>query len=106
VEQGRLASLKYGCVKCHSVDGSPHIGPTWLDMYHRQEQLEGGKTVLVDEAYITESMMDPKSKVVAGFQPVMPSFSGQITPPETAAIIEYIKSLRSDRLAQEAQKNP
>ncbi len=97
-EQGRLLSLRHGCVKCHTADGSRHIGPTWLDLYGREEKLESGDTVRVDEAYMTESMMEPRAKVVAGFQPVMPSFRGALSPPETAALVEYMKSLRSDRV--------
>jgi cytochrome c oxidase subunit 2 len=46
------------------------------------------------EEYITESMMDPAKKVVAGFEPVMPSYLGKIEPAETAAIIEFIKTLQ------------
>jgi cytochrome c oxidase subunit 2 len=53
-----------------------------------------GREVLVDEAYLTESMMDPRAVIAAGFQPVMPSYQGALTPAETAAILEYIRSLR------------
>src|SRR5207302_5689742 len=56
VADGRRQAAKQGCLKCHSIDGSPHIGPTWLDLYPRKEKLEDGSTVLVDEGYITESM--------------------------------------------------
>ena len=38
----------------------PHIGPTWLDLYRRRETLESGEAVVADEAYLTESMMDPR----------------------------------------------
>jgi len=98
VEQGRRLAVAFACVKCHTIDGSPHIGPTWLDLYHRQERLANGDTVEVDEGYITESMMDPRAKVVAGFNPVMPTFQGRLDGPDTAAIVEYIKSLRSERI--------
>jgi cytochrome c oxidase subunit 2 len=98
VEQGRTLFTSQGCAKCHSVDGSSHIGPTWLDLYRRRELTTEGKIVEADEAYLTESMMDPKAKVVSGFEPVMPSFLGKLTPPEVAALVEYIKSLRSDRV--------
>jgi len=97
VEQGRAAAVRNGCLKCHSVDGSPHIGPTWLDLYGRTETMTTGEKILAEEAYLTQSMMDPLAYVVAGFQPVMPSFMGLISPAETAALLEYIKSLRSDR---------
>ena len=45
--------------------------------------------------YLTESMMDPRAKIVAGFEPVMPSFEGRLSAGETAAIVEYIRSLKS-----------
>jgi len=106
VEQGRRLAQEQGCVKCHSIDGTRHIGPTWLDLYHRKEKLQDGKTVDVDEAYITESMMDPLAKVVAGFQPVMPSFENKLAGPEVAAIVEYIKSLQSDAVRTGASEGP
>ncbi|HXU69307.1 MAG TPA: cytochrome c oxidase subunit II [Polyangia bacterium] len=93
--QGQKLAESAGCFKCHSTDGSPHIGPTWLDMYMRKETLENGQIQLADEAYITESMMDPKAKQVKGYQLVMPSYHGRLEGPESAAIVEYIKSLRS-----------
>lgn len=98
VEQGRILATAQGCTRCHSVDGSNHVGPTWLDLYRRREVLAGGETVEADEAYLTESMMDPRAKVVSGFDPVMPSFRNKLSPPEVAALVEYIKSLRSDRV--------
>lgn len=106
VEQGRLLALRHGCVKCHSLDGSPHIGPTWMDLYKRKERLEDGSSIVADEPYLTESMMDPRAKIVAGFQPVMPTFRNELSPPETAALVEYIKSLRSDQVAQVPSEGP
>jgi cytochrome c oxidase subunit 2 len=104
--QGERVAAQAGCLKCHSVDGSPHIGPTWLDLYHRVETMTTGEKVVANEAYLTESMMDPLARVVAGFNPVMPSFQGQLTPAETAAIIEFIKSLRSGQLVKVPAKGP
>lgn len=101
VEQGRRIALREGCVRCHTADGTPHIGPTWLGLYRRVERLQTGETVVADEAYLTESMMDPLAKVVAGFTPVMPAFQGKLTAPEVAALVEYIKSLGTERLARE-----
>jgi cytochrome c oxidase subunit 2 len=95
VAEGRRQAAKAGCLKCHSIDGSAHIGPSWLDLYQRVETLESGQTVTVDETYITESMMEPKKKQVAGFPLVMPSYFGKLSAPETASIVEYIKSLRA-----------
>jgi cytochrome c oxidase subunit II len=95
VTEGRRLAITQGCLKCHSIDGSAHIGPTWLDLYRRTEHLANGATIVADEAYLTESMMDPRAKQVAGFDLVMPSSLGKLESSETAAIVEYIKSLRT-----------
>jgi cytochrome c oxidase subunit 2 len=96
VDQGRRVAADSGCLKCHTLDGTKHIGPTWLDLYHRKERLSDGTEVDVDEAYLTESMMEPGAKIVAGYQNVMPSFQGKLAAPEIAALVELIKSLQSD----------
>ena len=115
VAQGQRVAAEKGCFRCHTVQpvpltgggmGEQHIGPTWVDLYQRQTKLVTGQTILADEAYLTESMMDPMAKIVAGYQPVMPSYQGQLTGPEAAAIVEYIKSLRSDRVQTTSLQGP
>ena len=91
--QGMAKAAQYGCLRCHSLDGTPHIGPTWKGSFGHTVRLADGSSVKVDAAYITESMMDPPKRVHAGFQPVMPSFQGLIPPGDVAAIVELIKSL-------------
>jgi cytochrome c oxidase subunit 2 len=93
VREGLKAATVRGCMRCHTVDGSPHIGPTWRGLFGKMETMSDGSTVRVDEAYITQSMMDPEARLVAGYPPVMPSYQGEISAPETAAIIEYMKTL-------------
>jgi cytochrome c oxidase subunit 2 len=95
IQEGERVAADQGCLKCHSVDGSRHIGPTWINLYGRVEKLQTGKTVIADEAYLTRSMMDPAADLVAGYQNVMPTYQGKLAPPEAAAIVEYIKSLRT-----------
>ncbi len=96
VEQGKRVAVEQGCLKCHSTDGTRHIGPSWMDLYHRREKLTTGALIDADEAYLTRSMMDPALEIVDGYQPVMPGFEGKISGPEVAALVEYIKSLQSD----------
>ncbi|MGZ6140864.1 MAG: c-type cytochrome, partial [Myxococcaceae bacterium] len=111
VEQGKRVAMDQGCLRCHSInsavnDTEQHIGPTWVDLYQRPTRLSTGETIVADEAYLTESMMDPNAKLTAGYQPIMPSYQGKLTGPDTAAVVEYIKSLRSGRTATQAVKGP
>lgn len=94
-EQGQKVAAEVGCFKCHTVNGEPHIGPTFLGLYGRQATLQDGSGIRADEAYITQSMMDPGAHLVSGFPNAMPTFQGKLTGPQTAAIVEYIKTLRT-----------
>jgi cytochrome c oxidase subunit 2 len=99
----RVAQIR-GCTRCHTSDGTPHIGPTWANLYGSVVPLEGGGSARIDEAYITESMMDPHVKVHQGFPPVMPSYQGLLSAPETGALIEYIRLLRDE--PRELRRSP
>ena len=89
---GRIAAER-GCLRCHTVDGAPHLGPTWAGVYGADVPLEGGGTIRADEAYLTESMMDPERRLHAGYQPIMPPYRGLLDGAEVAALVEYIRSL-------------
>jgi cytochrome c oxidase subunit 2 len=91
---GTRVAADLGCLRCHTLDGSPHIGPTWAGLYRATVPVADGATVVADEAYLTESMMDPQARLHAGYQAVMPSYLGLMSPAQTAAIIELMKTLR------------
>jgi cytochrome c oxidase subunit 2 len=93
VRLGEEIAAQQGCLRCHTLDGSPHIGPTWAGLYRSLIPVDRGAPVVADEAYLTESMMDPLAKLHRGFAPVMPSYHGLLTPAETAAIVQLIKAL-------------
>jgi cytochrome c oxidase subunit 2 len=93
-EQGKGVFDSKGCFACHSVDGTAKIGPTLLKSFGRNEALQDGKTVTVDENYIRESLMDPQAKILKGFPPSMPTFRGLLTDDEVNALIAFIKSLK------------
>jgi len=88
------------------VDGTRHIGPTWTLLYGRSEKLVTGKTIVADEGYLTKSIMDPGADVVAGYQHVMPTYQGRLSPPEIAAIVEYIKSLSTQAIRSGPSEGP
>ncbi|HEY1553117.1 MAG TPA: cytochrome c oxidase subunit II [Kofleriaceae bacterium] len=101
---GRVIAAEHGCLRCHTLDGTPSIGPTWLASFGRTRRLADGSDVLIDEQYLTESMMEPNSQIAAGFQPVMPSYRGQLAPFDVAAIVELIRSLRDAAPFREEQQ--
>jgi cytochrome c oxidase subunit II len=96
-EMGERVAVDKGCLRCHTTDGTPHIGPTFAGTFMREVLLDDGRRIVADEAYLTESMMDPAAKVRAGFEPVMPSYRGLLTAAETGALVEFIRSLREVR---------
>ncbi|MCH7493281.1 c-type cytochrome [bacterium] len=92
VERGALLATAKGCSVCHSTDGTRVIGPTWQGLLGREERMVDGSTLVVDEAYIRESITDPTAKVVdtfvAGMMPKTP-----LTDDELDALVAYIMSL-------------
>jgi len=92
-EWGAELYTKNACVTCHSADGAAGAGPTFKGIWGTQEPLADGTTVLVDENYIRESILEPGAKVVSGFQPVMPTYTGILDDEQISALIAYIKSL-------------
>jgi cytochrome c oxidase subunit 2 len=92
-EAGELLYRQRGCPQCHSVDGTPGIAPTFLGLFGGTETLTTGEQVLVDENYVRESILNPRERVTAGYDPVMPTYQGRMRDEEIAAIIEYLKTL-------------
>lgn len=91
LEKGRLLVENHGCSACHSQDGSASLGPGWKGLYGRTEQLADGTSVLVDDAYLKESILDPKARLVQGYPPVMVAYT--LNDDELGALVALIKSL-------------
>jgi cytochrome c oxidase subunit 2 len=90
--RGEQLFQQLGCVSCHLTDGAGR-GPSLAGKYGAQEQLTDGSMVVVDDAYIRESILTPQSKLVAGYQPLMPTFQGLVNEEGLMSLLEYIKSL-------------
>ncbi len=92
-DAGKVMAAQNGCGACHSLDGTKLTGPTWRGLPGSQVQLSDGTTVAADEAYLTQSIVDPNAKVVLGFPSgIMPKFN--LTDAQVKAIVAYIETLK------------
>ncbi|MDX1467935.1 MAG: cytochrome c [Acidimicrobiia bacterium] len=95
--RGEVLAEAQGCLQCHTVDGTlGTTGPTWKGLAGSSRPVEGGGFVTADDTYLFNSIVDPDSQVVTGYQPVMPAFyADQLSEQEVGDLVEYIKSLSS-----------
>lgn len=101
-EGGKILYTRRGCVQCHSVveNAAPMTGPTFYGSFGTSQTLADGSSIIVDENYIRESILEPQAKVRAGYKPVMPTYQGQLKNEEIDALIAFIKSLSGEETAQ------
>jgi cytochrome c oxidase subunit 2 len=90
------------CASCHKTDGTGRC-PVLEGLFGKQVQLQDGRTVTVDENYIRESILDPKAKVAAGYEPIMPNFTGLLSEEQIAQLVAYIKSISGPQQGAAAQ---
>ncbi len=81
-----------GAIPATDLD-SQGIGPNLTGVFGSPVQLSDGRTVTADDNYIRNSILNPGSEIVAGFQPVMPTFEGLISEEQLLALVAYIRSL-------------
>ena len=83
----------YACITCHLADGSGR-GPSLVNLAGSTVHLVDGRTVVADDAYLRESMLNSQAKVVQGFTPIMPVFQGMLSEEQVLSLIAYIKSMK------------
>ena len=92
VKAGERLFVEMNCATCHRID-SPGRGPILHGIFGKPVKLVGGETVIADAAYLRESILNPAAKVAAGYQPVMPTYQGQVSEESLLSLIAYIQSL-------------
>jgi cytochrome c oxidase subunit II len=92
VDAGARQFEQLGCATCHKAESGGR-GPTLVGLFGDPEQLATGEIVTVDEAYVRESILAPATQIVNGYQPIMPTFQGQISEETLMQLLTYIKSL-------------
>jgi cytochrome c oxidase subunit 2 len=91
-DNGAKLFQDFACSSCHLGNGQGR-GPALKGVYGKPVTLQSGETVTVDDAYLRESILNPQAKIVAGFQPAMPTFQGLVTEEQLLQLIAYVKSL-------------
>jgi cytochrome c oxidase subunit 2 len=91
-ENGKKLFEQLACNNCHKEDNTGRC-PNLVNLFGSQVKLSGGGTVKADEAYIRESILQPQAKIVAGYEPVMPTFTGLVSEDQVLQLVEYVKSL-------------
>ena len=102
---GQKIFQQLGCANCHRFDTQGR-GPNLVGVYGKPVLLAGGSTVIADDAYIRDSILNPGAQVVAGFQPIMPSFQGIVTEDQMLSLIAYIKSLATPQQREPVSNRP
>jgi len=99
------------CASCHPIDSAVKLidgvaarGPLLAGIYGTEVALKNGGKVVVDDTYIRESIVRPLAKVVAGFEPVMPTYEGQLSEEQIIQIAAYIKSLKGAEAPSDGAK--
>ena len=85
-----------GCDTCH-VEAGGGRGPSLRGVYGHEVRLASGRTVVADNSYLRRSILEPTADIVAGYQPIMPTYKGQISEENIFRLISYIRSLSGGR---------
>ncbi|HQQ77567.1 MAG TPA: cytochrome c oxidase subunit II [Thermoanaerobaculia bacterium] len=100
---GEQLFVAKACNTCHRPDSSARA-PVLNGLFGTQVTLQDGAKVTADENYVRESILNPGAKIVQGYQPVMPTFKGQVTEEELIQLVNYVKTLKAAEGAAEARK--
>jgi cytochrome c oxidase subunit 2 len=91
-EQGSRLFRQFGCSGCHGAGGAVRA-PGLEGLYGKSVPLSDGTIELADERFIRDSILKPRGKIAAGYEPLMPSYEGKISEDELVPLVAYIKSL-------------
>jgi cytochrome c oxidase subunit 2 len=101
-EAGKALLQQYGCLGCHSLDGTASVGPSLQGIGGRQVTVSAAgksRSVTSDRVYLERAIVAPGDEIVEGFPPAMPSFAESIPAAELEQILDYLESLTAERAA-------
>jgi len=91
-DEGKKLFEKLACDSCHATSSTGR-GPSLVGLFGQIRPIQGGSAVKADENYLRESILNPQAKIADGYQPIMPTFRGQVNEEQLMRLIAYIKSL-------------
>lgn len=100
---GEKTFNELGCASCHRSDTQGR-GPDLAGIYGKSVALDNGTSVTADDNYLRDSILNPGSKVAAGFKPIMPTYNGIVNEEQLLSLVSYIKSLSQPQ--QQGQPAP
>ena len=101
--QGEGLFQKFACNTCHTNDATGR-GPALVGLYGSTVTLADNSTVVAEENYIRESILNPQAKLVKGYGPIMPTFQGQLNEDDLLKLLAYIHSLTPARSSTPAKE--
>jgi cytochrome c oxidase subunit II len=104
-QNGEKLFQQMACNTCHRSDSGAR-GPNLASLFGSTVTLADGRKIKVDENYVRESILNPQAKIVQGFQPIMPTFQGQITEEGLLQLVEYIKAMQAQPAMPGDNRNP
>ncbi len=99
-DAGERLFTRLGCVTCHG-GAAGALGPSLVGLFGRERELADGTMILADEDYIRQSILYPQRHIAKGYQPVMPSFEGQVNETQLMQLVAYIKSIGSQKIGMD-----
>jgi cytochrome c oxidase subunit II len=96
VAEGEKVFAARQCAACHTIDGSPGMGPTLAGIYGKKQALADGREVVVDIPYLRRSLIDPKADLVNGYGAAMLNYKDLMSERDIASVIAYIRTLKPE----------
>ncbi len=97
-QEGRILYLRHGCSGCHEPE-SQILAPSLRGLWGSSVRLENGERVTADHRYVRDAILLPQREIVAGYEPIMPSYTGVIDEADMLRLLEYIRSLSREEAA-------
>jgi cytochrome c oxidase subunit 2 len=99
-QNGERLFASLGCSSCHSGEATAR-GPNLAQVYGSQLQMADGSTARADDAFLRETILNPSTRAIAGYAPIMPTYQGQVSEEGLIDLVEYIKNLNSNYRVQQ-----